>query len=41
MPIDGTYELMPVAGMATQQIDYIENRKALDDFLFGSFVVME
>ena len=41
MPIDGTYQLMPVAGMATQQIDYIKNRQALDDFLFGSFVVME
>lgn len=41
MPIDGTYELMPVSSMATQQIDYLENRKALEDFLFGSFVVVE
>ena len=28
MPIDGTYEPMPVAGMATQQIDWLANREA-------------
>ncbi len=42
MPIDGTYELLPVAGMATQQIDFEANRKALRDFLYGnSFAVIE
>lgn len=41
MPIDGTYEPMPVAGMATQQIDYIANREALHTFLLDSFVVVE
>lgn len=42
MPIDGTYELMPVAGMSTQQIDYIANRAALWDFLVDPFaIVME
>lgn len=41
MPIDGTYEAMPVAGMATQQIDYIKNREALWDFLLDPFTVVE
>ncbi len=42
MPIDGTYELVPVAGMATQQIDFDKNRQALKDFLYGSsFAVIE
>ena len=42
MPIDGTYELLPVAGMATQQIDFEANREALSDFLYGnSFAVIE
>ncbi len=42
MPIDGTYKLLPVSGMATQQIDYPENREALHDFLFGtSFAVID
>ncbi len=41
MPIDGTYEPMPVSGMATQQLDFIANRKALHAFLFDSFVVAE
>ena len=41
MPIDGTYELMPVAGMATQQIDFIKNREALWDFLVDPFAVVE
>ncbi len=41
MPIDGTYELMPVSGMATQQIDFDKNREALRDFLYGdSFAVI-
>lgn len=34
MPIDGAYEQMPVAGMATQQLDWETNREALHDFLF-------
>lgn len=41
MPIDGTYELMPVSSMATQQIDFIANRKALWEFLEDPFVVVE
>ena len=41
MPIDGTYEPMPVAGMATQQIDWLANREALHTFLLDSFVVVE
>ena len=41
MPIDGTYEPMPVAGMATQQIDWLANRDALHTFLLDSFVVVE
>ena len=41
MPIDGTYEPMPVAGMATQQIDFIANREALHSFLLDSFVVVD
>lgn len=41
MPIDGTYEPMPVAGMATQQIDYIANREALWDFFLDSTVILE
>ena len=41
MPIDGTFEPMPVAGMATQQIDFMKNREALWDFLLDSFVVAE
>ena len=42
MPVDGTYQLMPVAGMATQQIDFEKNRQALNDFLYGnSFAVVE
>lgn len=40
MPIDGTYEPMPVSGMATQQIDYIKNREALHEFLIDPFVVV-
>lgn len=41
MPIDGTYEAKSVAGMATQQIDYLANRKALHDFLIDPFVVVD
>ena len=41
MPIDGTYKSMPVAGMATQQIDFIANREALHDLILNSFVVVE
>ena len=41
MPIDGTYEEFPYAGMATKQIDFIKNREALWDFLLDSFVVVD
>lgn len=41
MPIDGTYEPMPVAGMATQQIDFVKNREALWSFFLDSFVVVD
>lgn len=41
MPIDGSFEPMPVAGMATQQIDFIANREALHEFILDSFVVVE
>ena len=35
MPIEGTYEEFPYAGMATKQIDFLTNRDALQTFLFG------
>lgn len=42
MPIDGSYEEVPVAGMATEQVDWEVNREALHDFLFDSdFAVRE
>ena len=41
MPIEGTYEEFPYAGMATKQIDFEANRDALHDFLFQSFIVVE
>lgn len=41
MPIDGTYEPMPVSGMATQQIDFVKNRQALREFLVDPFVLVE
>ena len=41
MPIDGSFKSMPVAGMATQQIDWEVNREALHTFLLDSFVVVE
>ncbi|MBR1584898.1 MAG: LCP family protein [Clostridia bacterium] len=41
MPIDGTYHPMPLAGMATQEVDFITNRYALWDFFLNSFIVVE
>ncbi len=41
MPIDGTYEPMPVSNMATQQIDFLANREALHEFLVDPFVVAQ
>jgi len=41
IPIDGTYEELTYAGMATQQIDVPANREALQDFLFESFTVRD
>ena len=41
MPIDGTYEEFPYAGMATKQMDFIKNREALWSFLLDSFVVVD
>ena len=41
MPLDGTYEPMPVASMATQQIDFVKNRQALREFLVDPFVLVE
>ena len=41
MPVDGTYSPCAIAGMATQQIDYLANREALWDFLLDSFVVVD
>lgn len=43
MPADGThYEEFPYAGMATKQIDFLENRDMLQDFLFNqTFVVVD
>ncbi len=42
MPVDNTYELLPVAGMATQQVDFAANRDALSEFLYGgSFAVID
>ncbi len=41
MPIDGTYEEFPYAGMATKQIDFTANREALHSFLLDSFVVVD
>lgn len=41
MPIDGTFKPLPVAGMATQQIDFVKNREALQSFLLDSFIVVE
>lgn len=42
MPADGTkYWESPYADMATKEIDYLENRAVLHDFLFGFTVVDE
>ncbi|MBQ9264707.1 MAG: LCP family protein [Clostridia bacterium] len=41
MPIDGSYHPLPVAGMATQEIDYVANRAALWDYFLDSFIVVE
>ena len=41
MPVEGTYEEFPYAGMATKQIDFEANRAALHDFLFENFIVVE
>ncbi len=41
MPVDGTYEEFPYAGMATKQIDFLKNREALHSFLLDSFVVVD
>lgn len=42
MPMLGTFETVPVAGMDTEQIDWITNREALHTFLFdNSFDVTE
>ena len=41
MPIEGTYEEFPYAGMATKQIDFEANREALREFLLDSFVVVD
>ncbi len=41
MPIDGSYELFPYAGMSTQQMDFVANREALWDFLMDPFAVVE
>lgn len=41
MPIEGTYEEFPYAGMATKQIDFLANREALHDFILDSFVVVD
>ena len=41
MPIDGTYEEFPYAGMATKQMDFVKNREALWSFLLDSFVVVD
>ena len=41
MPVDGTFHPMPVAGMATQEIDFVANRTALWDFFLNSFIVVD
>ena len=41
MPIEGTYEEFPYAGMATKQIDFLANREALQAFIMDSFVVVD
>lgn len=41
MPIKGSFHSMPVAGMATQEIDWPLNVSTLHDFLFTPYVVRE
>ncbi len=41
MPVDGTYHPKALANMATQEVDFIANRKALWDFFLDSYVVVE
>ncbi len=41
MPVDGTYHPKALANMATQEVDFIANRKALWDFFLNSYVVVE
>jgi len=41
IPIDGTGEEFYHAGMATQQIDVVANREALQEFLYESFTVRD
>ena len=41
IPIKGTYEGITYTGGSCQQIDFIKNREALNDFLYGGFIVTE
>ncbi len=41
MPIDDTSHPFAYAGMATQQIDFLANRDALEDFLYDTYVVVD
>ncbi len=41
IPIKGTYEGITYAGGSCQQIDFIANREALLEFLYGGFIVRE
>lgn len=41
IPIQGTYEPITYTGGACQQIDYVQNRVALHDFLYGTFIVRD
>lgn len=41
MPVDGTYHPKKLAGMATQELDFVANRKALWDFFENSYVVVD
>ena len=41
IPIAGTYESITYTGGACQQIDFVKNREALENFLYGGFVVTE
>lgn len=41
IPIKGTYEGITYAGGSCQQIDFVANREALLEFLYGGFIVRE